>query len=92
MFEIEIEKLTENLRGTTPVYFSFLKKNGEVRNALGTINPKLIPDEFQLDIAPTDASFKQIHKKRSTNVKYFDLEKNGWRSISYDVSIVSILE
>jgi len=92
MFDIDINDLRENLRGSTPVYFSYLKKDGSVRNALGTLNPSIIPLEFQPDIDPKDASFDLTERNHSTNVKYFDLEKNGWRSISYDVSTVSILE
>jgi hypothetical protein len=91
MFDIDINALRENLKGSTPVYFSYLKKDGSVRNALGTINQKLIPLEFRFSKDELNPNFL-IENELSTNVKYFDLEKNGWRSISYDVSIVSILE
>jgi len=87
MFDIDINKLFENLKGSTPVYFSYLKKDGTRRNALGTLNPKCIPDEFRLD-----TSINEDKHFNGTNLKYFDLEKNGWRSLSYDVSTVTILE
>ena len=52
--------------------FSFLKKDGSTRHAFGTRNLDLIPSESW----PKNSSIPSV-----TNVvKYFDLEKNAWRS------------
>lgn len=84
MFDIATEYLFETLHGSsTPVVFSYIKKDGSMRNAIGTLNEKLIPEEFK----PKDAS-----SNNGKNLKYFDLEKNSWRSLKIDCSIVTIIE
>ena len=85
MFEINLEALRINLLGITPVYFDYFKINGEIAHAFGTLNENLIPKEFK----PKDSS---TNYSKSTNFKYFDVKKHGWRSISTDVSLVSIFE
>jgi len=84
MYEIELSVLRENLKGKLPFKFSFVKSDGKSRDAIGTLNEGLIPTEF----APKDAS---THFNGS-NFKYFDLEKNAWRSLNQNVKTVTISE
>lgn len=83
MFYIPIEDLRKNLYGSTPVYFSYFKKDGTLRKAIGTLNEKLIPEEMR----PKDPS-----ANTGANLKYYDLEKKAWRSIQIDCSLVQIFE
>ncbi len=85
MFDVNLETLRTNLLGSTPIYFDYRKNNGETVNALGTLNEKLIPKEFK----PKDASSNYPPPK---NFRYFDIKKHGWRSMSEDVKLVSMLE
>lgn len=61
------------------VRFQYIKKNGALRDALGTRNTDLIPKEYKIDDVE-DVSMK--------TVTYFDLESKGYRS----VSIYTIIE
>lgn len=83
MFEVDLEILRMSLQGTTPVSFSYFKKNGELRNAVGTLHEKLIPIEMQ----PKDPS-----ANKTGNFKYYDIEKKGWRSLHKDLELVTIIE
>ena len=85
MFDISIEDLRKNLHGSTPVFFSYFKKDGTLRRAVGTLNEKLIPEEMR----PKDPS---TNANSGTNLKYYDLEKNAWRSLQIDCSLVQIFE
>ena len=58
----------KKLLKTQKVSFEFMKKDGTYRKAMGTLNEELIPEIY----------------KQSNNIKFFDLEKNAWRSISGD--------
>jgi len=83
MFDISIEDLRNNLHGSTPVNFSYFKKDGTWRKAIGTLNEKLIPEEMRPKDSSTDTG---------GNLKYYDLEKNAWRSLHIDCSLVQIFE
>jgi hypothetical protein len=83
MFNIDLETLREALSGSTPVHFSYFKKDGTLRNATGTLNEGLIPEEMK----PKDASINC-----GNNLKYYDLEKSDWRSLCIDCSLVIIIE
>ncbi|MFN0216159.1 MAG: SH3 beta-barrel fold-containing protein [Saprospiraceae bacterium] len=50
--------------------FVFQKQDGEVREAYGTLNPSL----FQYEHKGSDRA------ESPTAIKYFDLDKNAWRS------------
>jgi hypothetical protein len=70
-------KVKKALRSLT-VKFSFLKKNGEVREATGTTKGEY--------------SFKGTSKPSPFHiVKYFDLDKNAWRCFDLRrlISIIS---
>jgi hypothetical protein len=84
MFEVTIDILHKSLHGSTPVIFSFIKKDGTMRNAIGTLHENLIPEGMK----PKDPSANFA----GDNLKYFDLEKNAWRSLSKDCSLVHIIE
>lgn len=65
------------------VKFIFDKKDGSKREALGTLNEKSIP----IEMLP-----KEDHvNAKANNFKYFDIEKNGWRSLSSETKEVEIL-
>ena len=83
MFEVDIETLRQSLYSNVPIFFTYFKKDGSSRTALGTLNEDLIPE----DKRPKDSSVNV-----GTNLKYFDVEKNGWRSLSYDCSTVTMME
>ena len=52
------------------VHFVFQKQDGEVREAFGTLHP----DFFQYEYKGSDRA------ENPTAIKYFDLDKNAWRS------------
>ncbi len=81
MKTIKIEELKEFLH-LGEVSFIFEKKDGTKREALGTLKNDLIPE----DMKPVENHLNP----KATNPKYFDLEKNGWRSLSYDASTIDI--
>ena len=83
MFDVDIETLRKSLYSENPIMFTFFKKDGSARTALGTLNENLIPE----DQRPKDSSINV-----GTNLKYYDVEKKGWRSLSYDVSTVQMME
>ena len=75
------EELRELLRNGK-VKFEFPKNDGTLREAFGTLFPKYIPLEFQLK----DSS-RNIH-----TLRYFDLEKNAWRSISESTQVIKVYD
>ncbi len=84
MFDISVDDLWKNLHGSTGVHFSFMKLDGTIRQAYGTLHEKLIPE----DMMPKDPSANQV----GDNLKYFDLEKNAWRSLSKKCVMIQIIE
>jgi len=62
--------------------FEYEKLDGTLRKARGTLKSELIPENMQ----PKDSSTYQ-----ATNLRYFDLDKNAWRSISNEVKKVKVL-
>ena len=83
MFEIDLDTLRNSLLGSTPVNFSYFKKDGKCRSAVGTLHEKLIPAEMK----PNDAS-----TNTGGTFRYFDLEKNAWRSLHKDCQMVTMIE
>lgn len=84
MFEVSVDVLHRNLHGTTPVNFSYMKKDGTMRDAIGTLHMDLIPE----DLRPKDSSTNFVGE----NLKYFDLEKNDWRSLPINCSLIQMIE
>lgn len=81
MKTINIELLVEILK-MEKAYFEYVKKDGTIRKAYGTLQYTFIPEDKQ----PKDSEYESV------NVRFFDLEKGEWRSISKNVKEVSILE
>lgn len=60
------------------VEFDFLKKDGTVRHAFGTICPEFLP---QTDGESSDKPKKDVAKNWG-NFNYYDTEKKSWRSFN----------
>ena len=58
--------------------FTYYKKDGSIRTALGTRSPLLIPT----DKLPQCPQNNEEWEERAKAIPYFDLEKNEWRSFS----------
>lgn len=82
---LTIEQLRNNLHGEKAFHFTFKKKDGTQRKAVGTLNENLIPKEHQIIDDPSTGKAKE-----SANFRYYDLEKCGWRSVSADTKEVTI--
>ena len=75
------ESFREQLR--SGVYrFSYFKKEGGIREAVGTLNPDLIPEEHM----PKSGMDPEAVAKQETFC-YYDLSVNGWRSFCLDLFI-----
>ena len=64
--------------------FVFIKKDGSLRHAVGTLNLDEVPE--------SDKQFKHSEEEqveRTDGTSYYDLEKSGWRCCKFD-SVVSI--
>ena len=83
MFDVDLEVLRTNLQGASPVHFTYFKLDGSTRMATGTLHESLIPEEMR----PKDSSVNT-----GSNLKYFDLGKNAWRSLGKDVKMVQMME
>ena len=81
MISVNIDELGFLLR-KGEVQFTFEKKDGTKRDAKGTLREDLIPE----DMKPLESYMNP----KATNPKYFDLDKNAWRSMSYDTSTVDV--
>lgn len=70
-----IEQLKEMMRHDI-VSFKYQKKNGEIREARGTLN---------LDDIPEDSHPKGTgHGSTDEYTKYYDVDKEGWRCFYND--------
>ena len=58
--------------------FTYYKKDGSTRTALGTRSPLLIP----ADKAPKCPQNNDEWEERAKAIPYFDLEKREWRSFN----------
>jgi len=71
-------RLYLSLYGGNFISFSYKKKSGEQRKAIGTRNVKIIPNQKQ---AKNSAGISL------SVIKYFDFEKNNWRSFKPELLI-----
>ena len=62
----------KNALHTGIVEFKYKKKNGEIREARGTLNIDVMGE----DNAPKGTGYDIA----DTNIRYYDLNSNGWRS------------
>lgn len=60
--------------------FSYVKKNGKVRHAVGTTNPQILKTESAI---PSGRGFS-INAETKDWTAYYDMEANGWRSFLTD--------
>lgn len=87
--EKTVETLNELLNKGV-VKFSYKKKNGEVRNAIGTKNFDYVSENFGEEMLP-----KGGHIYTDEVIRYFDTNSEGWRSfrkenfLDYEESIKS---
>ena len=82
MKKIDLDALRILLR-EGEVNFSFTKKDGSIRNARGTLNFDFIPETQH----PSGNNDKPVN-----NLRFFDLENEGWRSLAADLQEVELLE
>lgn len=73
----DIKSFKEALKSGV-VNFKFNKKDGTVREAKGTTNSELIPETQLSNRTP------RTYTPNPNVVKYFDTEKEGWRSFNED--------
>lgn len=71
MQEINIEDFKNALRDRT-VEFKYSKKNGDIRIAKGTLNSDIMGDNN----IPKGTGYDI----KDNNIRYYDLNSNGWRS------------
>ena len=64
--------------------FSYFKKEGSIREAVGTLNFDLIPPEQRPKVLKPDI-VDQVEKY--TTFTYYDLTVHGWRSFCIDLFI-----
>ena len=69
--EVNINEFKKALHNGV-VEFKYTKKNGEVRTAKGTLNIDIMGE----DNAPKGTSYDIV----DTNIRYYDLNSEGWRS------------
>ena len=84
---IKLTEVPEKLRSSLQegeTHFTFIKKDGTLRQAVGTLNLNLVPD--------ADKQFKNeegAKEERTDQTSYYDLEKNAWRCCKY-INVVEI--
>lgn len=72
---MNIKEFKESLRNGV-VEFSYEKKDGTIREAKGTLNSEVYGEENK----PKGTGFEVPENI----VKYYDLDKEGWRSFNFD--------
>ena len=70
-FEVNINDFKNALRKGV-VNFKYKKKNGEIRDAKGTLNVEIMGEEN----TPKGTGYDNV----DTNIRYYDLNSEGWRS------------
>lgn len=73
--EINIKDFKNALNEGT-VEFKYKKKDGSIRDAKGTLNIDIMGSEN----APTGSGYNIS----DSNIRYYDLNSNGWRSFLVD--------
>lgn len=78
-----LDSLASQLK-TNVVTFRYLKKDNTTRNAIGTLDPRLLPA-----VAPKTPSDKPAKAQPTGQFRYFDLEANAWRGFA-EAGIIEI--
>ena len=60
--------------------FSYFKKDGHIREAVGTLDPARIPVEH----APKNSEEANAYMPSYETLSYYDLDAGGWRSFRLD--------
>jgi len=81
MKTVKIEELREILQ-MEKAHFEYNKRDGTLREAYGTLQFAFIPENMQ----PKDGSTNDKYR----NFRYYDLDKNAWRSISGNITEVTV--
>ena len=77
---IMINQLKDKMRNGV-AHFIFMKKDGTIREAWGTLNKSLIE---------TKVNGRGVSREYYSTTAYFDIEKGAWRSFRWE-SIIDIL-
>ena len=80
---MKIEEFKRLLNEKT-ITFEYVKKDGSVRTAHGTTKLDVIPDEHHPKGTGDNIANPDV-------VKYFDMDKDGWRSFIFDESTTKVL-
>lgn len=80
-----VEQLNELLK-KGEVKFTYKKKNGETREALGTKNFTIIEEKYGEDMLP-----KGGNNYSDEVIRYFDMNSEGWRSFRKE-NFIDIVE
>ena len=78
MKRVTAEQLKQKLSGPIPVRFTFTKKDGQIRHAIGT---------RYIDNIPGGAAPTGSRKESTTAVSYYDYTVQAWRSLTKDTEI-----
>ena len=74
---MEIKDFKQMLRENFETKFKYTKKDGSEREARGTLNTDMVPESAQ-------PKGTQSWETADDIVKYYDLDKEGWRSFHWD--------
>lgn len=73
---VSIEDLRKRLR-KGPVKFSFQKRDGSLREAVGTLDLEIVPESER----------PKTGAKASGALSFYDLEKGAWRGIAVGMPV-----
>jgi hypothetical protein len=82
------EELKEYLK-IGKVYFEYTKVDGTKRQAWGTLKNEFIPS-YTPPTSVVDVSTGHI-VRNYTNLRYYDLDRCGWRSVSGSTSLIMVI-
>ena len=64
--------------------FTFIKKDGSIREACGTLCNKLIPEAQRPKGVRAKRIEQGLEQPNYTSIAYYDLDKEEWRSFAVD--------
>lgn len=80
---MEIKEFKDKLLHENAVTFSYIKKDGTERHAVGTMKPELLPKAEPAEGAELSAA-KHVKHLPEGNVLYYDLDRKGFRSFKFE--------
>lgn len=81
---MNIEEFRDLLRNNEELEFTFKKTSGEVREACGTLSPKVLEANLGENFSA------KIGAPNPTHVTYFDLDACAWRSFVFE-NLIEVL-